>query len=57
MNNKNMSVHGTAAAPRGSVKGQNTKGSIAGTHYDPASATANRGSSKRRPAPVPSGGA
>lgn len=38
-------------------RGAAAKGSIAGTHYDPTSATANRGASKKRPAPVPSGGA
>ena len=35
-------------------KGPQVKGSIAGTHYDPTSAIANRGQSKRRPAPVQS---
>ena len=40
-----------------SVRAPVAKGTIAGTHYDPASATANRGASKKRPAPVPSGGA
>ena len=38
-------------------RGAAAKGSIAGTHYDPTSAAANRGASKKRPAHVPSGGA
>lgn len=40
------------AAQRGIAKGPGAKGNIAGTHYDPASANANRGQTKRRPAPV-----
>ena len=34
------------------AKGPGAKGNIQGTHYDPDSANANRGSIKRRPAPV-----
>ena len=37
---------------RGMAKGPGARGSIAGTHYDPASANANRALTKRRPAPV-----
>ena len=39
------------------AKGPAAKGNIAGTHYDPDSANANRASTKRRPAPVNPGGA
>lgn len=39
-------------ANRGMAKGPAAKGNISGTHYDPDSANANRGSTKRRPAPV-----
>ena len=46
-----------ANSVRGAAAKDKVKGSIAGTHYDPTSATANRGASKKRPAPVPSGGA
>jgi len=42
-NNADLAVKGKAPA---------AKGSIQGTHYDPDSATANRGSIKKRPAPV-----
>jgi len=45
-----------ANSVRGAKQDSKAKGSIAGTHYDPTSATANRGASKKRPAPVPSGG-
>jgi hypothetical protein len=41
---------------RGIVEGPSVKGSIQGTHYDPESAIANRGQSKKRPAPLHSGG-
>ncbi len=41
---------------RGTTKGPSVKGSIQGTHYDPESAIANRGQSKKRPAPLHSGG-
>ena len=44
-------------AARGAAKGPTAKGNIAGTHYDPDSANANRASTKRRPAPVNAGGA
>jgi len=39
------------------AKGPAAKGNIAGTHYDPDSANANRASTKRRPAPVNPAGA
>lgn len=37
---------------RGVAKGPAARGDIAGTHYDPDSANANRAQTKRRPAPV-----
>lgn len=43
---------GTISDERGMAKGPSARGEISGTHYDPASANANRASTKRRPAPV-----
>jgi hypothetical protein len=50
---KNAEVgKGPLTDERGMAKGPSARGEIAGTHYDPESANANRAQTKRRPAPV-----
>jgi len=56
-NPKGAANNSSAVAARGGAKGPAAKGTVAGTHYDPDSANANRAATKRRPAPVNAGGA